>query len=122
MKELHELDNIAIEMQRIYYTEERYFDNLDKRKNTDRFGFDNVTGNYGTYELEFYLKNDKIKAISELSRMEDFYNEVLMLCDQEGYGPLASARGFDITRPLGRYWTLSKKALRNISELKKMIS
>lgn len=47
-KKIDELEAIALEMQQIYYANERH---MDECFYGERLGLDNVTGNLGTYEL-----------------------------------------------------------------------
>lgn len=115
---LEKLEKIAIEMQQIFYKNERWFDRFE---DADSFGFDNVVGNFGCYELSYYCHNDKSKAKKEIERYESFYDDVAKLCDRHGYGPMAAAYGFDVTKPFGRYWTLSQFGKMYIEKLKTIL-
>lgn len=115
---LKKLEDIAIEMQKIFYKNERWFDRFS---DTDTFGFDNVVGNFGCYELAYYCHNDKKKAAKEIARYESFYDDVAKLCDRHGYGARAAMCGFDVTKPFGRYWTLSQFGKMYIEKLKELL-
>lgn len=115
-KKIDELEAIALEMQQIYYANERH---MDECFYGERLGLDNVTGNLGTYEL-WWAINDGNATMADkvLKEIEDFFNEIKRLADNKGYGPRAAARGFDVTRPIGRYWTLACKGLRVCGEMR----
>ena len=42
------------------------------------------------------------------------------IADNEGYGMGAASRGFDVTRPMGRYWTLASEVIRVIQNICKV--
>lgn len=105
-----QLFEIAAEMQRIYFANERH---LDEQFWAERLGLDNVTGNLDFYDLDWYTANGQQEQANKiLADMKSFFQEIERLADIKGYGPNAAARGFDVTRPIGRYWTLARKALR----------
>lgn len=119
MEQIDKLEAVARDMQQIYYANERY---MDEHFYAERLGLDNVTGNLSLYLLQWAIDDgDKAQADAELMDTEKFFTEVKRLADNKGYGPGAAARGFDVTRPIGVYWTLACKGLRLCNEIRERL-
>ncbi len=113
---IKKLEAIAIEMQQIYYANER---DMDAHFNAERLGLDNVTGNLSLHELYWHIQDNDMDALGDaVSETEDFFKDVERLADNKGYGPGAASRGFDVTRPIGRYWTLASMGLHHCEKLR----
>ena len=103
------IDKSAQEMQRNYFEHEFWY---DIHKEFDTLGMDNVSGNFGTYDLEYYLEqNDRPKYVEELHRMFVFYYTIMWMAECKGYGFNAASRGFDVTTPYGVLWTRCERAI-----------
>ncbi len=108
LQTLGKVEQIAIEMQQIYYANEDY---MDKYFKGEQLGLDNIVDNLCFYDLSYFIETKDEKANEYLKDMISFFEEVSKLADSRGYGMGAMMRGFDVTRPIGRYWTLSQQAL-----------
>ena len=102
---LKKLESVAAEMQKIYYDNEVY---MNEKFAAERNGLDNVTGNMCTYDLAHWLRiGDREKATEIINSNISFFDEMMAISDRLGYGAHAASRGFDVTKPAGRFWTLS---------------
>lgn len=103
---ISKIEGIAIEMQRIYKNNRYYF---DKKFNAERLGFDNIVGNMCLYDIRCLIeRNDFASAMKFNECNLWFFNEVMKGCERLGYGEHAAANGFDVTKPAGKFWTLSE--------------
>jgi hypothetical protein len=119
MSSLDRIDDAAREMQSIYFDNERWF---DTKWYGNCLGFDNAGHEYGTIELYYALQGQNpLYTIEEcLHQLGVKYYMIKYIADNEGYGMGAASRGFDVTRPMGRYWTLASKAIRVIQNICKV--
>lgn len=114
-RNIEKLEYVAAEMQRIYYDNKVY---MSAKFNAERNGLDNVTGNMCTYDLAHWLDvGDYAKAENIINSNIAFFDEMMAISDRLGYGANAASRGFDVTRPAGRYWTLASHGKRYCSNL-----
>lgn len=106
------LIDISHEMSRIYYDNERYFDNF---KRFDYMGIDNPPYSHGSQgELSVYF------TAEELQDTFKWFNTVKYYAECEGYGIGAAQRGFNTTSPIALLWTRSVqtiKVLRDMAEV-----
>jgi hypothetical protein len=115
-KYLDTIDEAAREMQRIFFDNERWF---DTKWYGMVLGFDNASGNYGTYDLWYAVheRHPELTVEDCLHELGADYNMIRWIAECEGYGPGAASRGFDVTRPMGRYWVLANKAIKALHAL-----
>lgn len=114
------LEGVAAEMQSIYYDNEVY---MNEKFAAERNGLDNVTGNMATYELAHWLDaGDYEKATDVINSNIAFFDEMMAISERLGYGAHAASRGFDVTKPAGRYWTLSVLGQKYCNELIDLIN
>lgn len=113
--DLSALLNIAQEMQNICFANEKY---MVKFMDAERMGFDNVTGNLCLYDFDYFAwQGNKEECQKRVAEWELFFNDVARLADSKGYGLGAAQRGFNVTNPIGRYWTLAQQALREVHNI-----
>ena len=117
---INELDNCVQEMHDIYYEHERFF---DLKWWAERLGLDNVQSSI-SYELPYILNGivdgpDYVKAYEEDI---EYFERVNHRMDCEGYGPNAMARGFSASNPCSLLWVETRKALRILGNIDKIIS
>ena len=114
-KTIAKLEGIAAEMQSIYYDNEVY---MNEKFSAERNGLDNVTGNMATYDLAHWLDvGDYEKAMDIINANVAFFDEMMAISERLGYGARAASRGFDVTKPASRYWTLSMLGQKYCNEL-----
>lgn len=121
---LNDLENKLIDcatrLKRVYFDNERYFDTVLR---STYQSLDNPSYSYGSQgELSDLLVDNPDEWIPELNRTIEEYERYKHAAECDGYGPGAAARGFDVTRPIGRVWTLSCEALRILHEIKDIIT
>lgn len=114
------LEGIAAEMQSIYYDNEAY---MNEKFSAERNGLDNVTGNMATYDFAHWLNvGDYGKAMDIINANVAFFDEMMAISERLGYGARAASRGFDVTKPASRYWTLSVLGQKYCNELIDLIN
>ena len=116
MSYLDKIDEVAREIQSIFFDNERWF---DTKWFGNAIGLDNAGNAYGTYELYCALNGQNhLYTVEEcLHQLGVDYYMIQSIADSAGYGMGAASRGFDVTAPLGRYWTLASEALRAINAI-----
>lgn len=114
------IENVAAKMQRIFYDNEVY---MNEKFAAERNGLDNVTGNMATYDLAHWLEvGNYEKAIEIINSDIAFFDEMMAISERLGYGARAASRGFDVTKPASRYWTLSVLGQKYCNELIDLIN
>ena len=123
-KKENELINIATEIKRIFFDNERYFDTIHR---FDRLGLDNPPYSYGSqgelsvsYDAEKWQEITKGRGVPFAEELQDTYkwfNTLKYYADCEGYGIGAAARGFNVTRPIGLLWSKSVQAIRVLTDM-----
>lgn len=117
--EIDKLDKCVQEMHNIYYEHERFF---DTKWWAERLGLDNVQSSI-SYELPYILNGivngpDYVKAYQEDI---DYFQSINYRMDCEGYGPNAMARGFSASNPCSLLWVETRKALKILKNIDKII-
>ena len=117
---INELDNCVQEMHNIYYSHERFF---DLKWWAERLGLDNVQSSI-SYELPYILNGivdgpDYVKAYEEDI---EYFERVNHRMECEGYGLNAMARGFSASNTCSLLWVKTRKALRILVNIDKIIS
>lgn len=115
-KAIERVDDCARKLQRLYFDNERYFDQFTK---DDFDSLDNAVGNGDlTYAVMFMKKNNTKEAVTEIDATFDWFKMMNDKCRRRGWDYTAAQRGFDMTKPIASVWTYTSLAMIELQKIR----